>query len=104
MHLQTALLRIAQGAMANVIQHAEASAAVITLAVDHDDLRFTISDDGRGFYPDSHTFDGLASKTDSFGLQATRERVDQLGGELTIDSAPGKGTTVTVGLSIKERA
>ncbi|MGV8885437.1 MAG: histidine kinase [Microbacteriaceae bacterium] len=100
MHLQTALLRIAQGAMANVIQHAQASTATITLAVDSDALHFSIADDGRGF--DTSTVGELAPTTDSFGLRATRERVDQLGGTLTVSSAPGEGTVVTVDLALVE--
>jgi len=101
MHLQTALLRIAQGAIANVIQHAHATTATITLAVDRDDLCFTIVDDGTGFDPLLSTRDS-AEKTDSFGIQATQERVQQLGGTLTIDSAPGRGTTLAVNLSRTE--
>lgn len=98
MHLQTALLRIAQGAMANVIQHANASSATISLERDRDSLRFSITDDGDGFDP--HTLGTGSGRPDSFGLQATRERVDQLGGTLTVDSAPGRGTTVTVDLGM----
>ncbi|MFT2817094.1 sensor histidine kinase [Leifsonia sp. A12D58] len=104
MYLQTALLRIAQGAVANIIQHAEASTATITLDVDGDDLRFTIADDGRGFDPDDLSSETGRARTDSFGLQATRERVDQLGGVLTVDSAPGRGTVVTVDLTLKDNA
>jgi len=99
MQLQTALLRIAQGAIANVIQHAHASVATITLAVEDDDVRFTVVDDGDGFDPrQSANTDG---RSDSFGLRATRERVQQLGGELVIDSAPGRGTTLAVTIALE---
>ncbi|MEC5185491.1 signal transduction histidine kinase [Cryobacterium sp. MP_3.1] len=104
MYLQTALLRIAQGAIANVIQHAQATSATITLAVEHDTVRFTIADDGRGFDPSDSSSDQPGRRTDSFGLQATRERVDQLGGVLTVDSAPGRGSVVTVDLTLKDSA
>jgi signal transduction histidine kinase len=100
MHLQTALLRIAQGAVANVIQHAHATTATITLAVDRDRLRFVVTDDGRGFDPDQPS-DEHSGRSDSFGLRAARERVHQLGGNLAIDSAPGGGTTLAVELSVK---
>ena len=102
MHLQTALLRIAQGAIANVIQHAHATTATIALAVDQNNLRFTVVDDGTGFDPLLPTKDA-AEKSDSFGLHATQERVQQLGGNLTLDSAPGRGTTLAVDLSLEER-
>lgn len=101
MHLQTALLRIAQGAIANVIQHAHATSATITLAVDRDELRFTVVDDGTGFDPLLSTKDATG-KSDSFGLQATQERVQQLGGTLVVDTAPGCGTTLAVDLAIPE--
>ncbi|WP_245672894.1 sensor histidine kinase [Aldersonia kunmingensis] len=98
MHVQTALLRIAQGAIANVIQHAHATSATITLTVNDSGLRFTIADDGAGFDP--ALLGGRHGKrTDSFGLQATQERVDQLGGVLTVDSGAGRGTTLTVELA-----
>lgn len=101
MHLQTALLRIAQGAIANVIQHARATTVVVVLVSDGDRLRFVIADDGVGFDP-GESEDG--HRSDSFGLQATRERVDQLGGVLTIDSEPGTGTTLAVELSSRRSA
>jgi signal transduction histidine kinase len=104
MHVQTALLRIAQGAVANVIQHAHATTATVTLTVHDDELRFTVADDGHGFDPDTPSAGLHGSRTDSFGLRATRERVDQLGGTLSVISAPGTGTVVTVDLSLKERA
>ncbi|MCJ1697947.1 sensor histidine kinase [Rathayibacter caricis] len=103
MHLQTALLRIAQGAIANVIQHAHATTATITIATADDQLRFTVADNGTGFDP-QHDSTEKAEKSDSFGLRATAERVLQLGGTLTIDSAPGHGTTLTVDLNAKESA
>jgi len=103
MHLQTALLRIAQGAIANVIQHAQARTATISLAVDDDRLQFSVTDDGTGFDPLLTSRDA-AEKTDSFGLQATAERVQQLGGTLTIDSPPGRGTVLRVDLRRKEPA
>lgn len=100
MHLQTALLRIAQGAIANVIQHAHASTATITITITNNQLRFTVTDNGTGFNP-HHDPTDRAEKSDSFGLRATGERVQQLGGTLTIDSAPDQGTTLTVDLSLE---
>lgn len=101
MHLQTALLRIAQGALANVIQHAHATTAIITIATDHDRLLFTVIDDGTGFDP-QHAASEIAEKSDSFGLRAISERVHQLGGTLSIDTGPGRGTTLAVDLQLME--
>ncbi|MGK0715881.1 sensor histidine kinase [Leucobacter sp. W1153] len=97
MHVQTALLRIAQGAIANVIQHAHASTATISLAVDQNTLSFVVVDDGDGFDM-REIAGGQPSSTDSFGLHATRERVQQLGGTLSVDSTPGQGTRLAVTL------
>lgn len=103
MHLQTALLRIAQGAIANVIQHAHATTATITIAIENDQLQFTVADDGSGFDPLLNSKEAT-EKSDSFGLQAASERVQQLGGTLTVDSLPGHGTTLTVDLLLTEPA
>lgn len=95
MHVQSALLRIAQGAIANVIQHARARTATITLARESGALRFTITDDGDGFDPDRSPGESPPG-SGSFGIIASRERVEQLGGTLSVTSAPGAGTVVDV--------
>ncbi|GAA1447548.1 sensor histidine kinase [Leifsonia poae] len=102
MPVQTALLRIAQGAMANVVQHAEARSATIAIERDADTVRLTISDDGRGFDPAAAAAAKASGASDSFGLTAARERVDQLGGVLTIDAEPGHGSTITVDLKVED--
>ncbi|MDZ5144718.1 sensor histidine kinase [Microbacterium testaceum] len=94
MDAQTALLRIAQGALANVAQHAGARRVSMRLVPQSSGARLTISDDGAGF--DASGAEAAAAGTDSFGLRAMRERVDQLDGVLEVDSAPGVGSTITV--------
>lgn len=96
MDAQTALLRVAQGALANVAQHARAGRVGIRLDRTDDAVRLEIADDGAGFDP--RVAERAASATDSFGLRAMRERVDQLDGRLDVVSAPGAGTTITVTL------
>ncbi|WIE71400.1 sensor histidine kinase [Curtobacterium sp. MCJR17_020] len=99
MDVQTALLRIAQGAVANVVQHAAATHVRLSLTVDGQEARLTIADDGVGFDPVAvHDRSGT---TDSFGLRATEERVEQFGGRLEIDSAPGRGTTLVATLEVR---
>ncbi|MGV8896868.1 MAG: sensor histidine kinase [Rhodoglobus sp.] len=102
MHIQTALLRIAQGAMANVLQHADARTATISIGLDSERVRLTVADDGRGFDTTAVATSTALGTSDSFGLTATRERVDQLGGVLTISSTPGGGTTLTVDLVVED--
>lgn len=94
MDVQTALLRIAQGAVANVAQHAGATTVDIVLTLSSTEATLVVHDDGVGFDRDRVGLDTATS--DSFGLRAMAERVEQLGGGLTVDSAPGRGTTVTV--------
>nr|WP_154923026.1 sensor histidine kinase [Microbacterium testaceum] len=100
MDAQTALLRIAQGALANVAQHARAGRVGIRLDASDDAVRLRVADDGDGFDPRGGAVG--ASETDSFGLRAMRERVDQLDGRLDVVSAPGAGTSITVTLPAGE--
>ncbi|GGL88729.1 two-component sensor histidine kinase [Curtobacterium citreum] len=98
MDVETALLRLAQGAVANAMQHARAAHVDVVVAVDGREARLTVVDDGVGFDP--VTTGDRAAATDSFGLRAMAERVEQFGGRLTVDSAPGRGTTITAVLEV----
>ncbi|MAP63513.1 MAG: two-component sensor histidine kinase [Microbacterium sp.] len=96
MDAQIALLRIAQGALANAARHAEPSRVTLTLtAPDDDSVLLAVGDDGRGFDPGAVAAAGAST---SFGMRAMRERVDQLGGALEVVSAPGEGARVVVRL------
>jgi signal transduction histidine kinase len=92
MPLETTLLRIAQGSLANVAQHADAGRAEVTLSYMTDEVALDIVDDGRGFSP----AESAGASPDSFGLVAIRQRVEQLGGSFVLESAPGQGTAVAV--------
>lgn len=87
---QTALYRVLQESLHNVVQHARASKVTVALKVRDDQGELAIEDDGRGFLPDE-----VGDKR--FGVQGMRERVGQIEGTLSINSSPGRGTTVTVG-------
>ncbi|MFT3889911.1 MAG: sensor histidine kinase [Arachnia sp.] len=103
MEVQTALLRIAQGALSNAVRHGNASRISIDLASDGSDrVRLTVRDDGRGF--DAPRAEAKAHEKGSIGLQAMRERVWQLGGSLQIKSAPGCGTTVSATMPVASAA
>ncbi|TFD28375.1 sensor histidine kinase [Cryobacterium cryoconiti] len=97
--VETALLRIAQGALANAVQHARASRIDLTLSMLDSEVILDVVDDGVGFTagPDQEsTTDGRTS----FGLQAMRERVAALGGSLTVESEPGRGTSIVAGFEV----
>lgn len=98
MSSQTALLRIAQGALSNVIRHANATTITVKLKREKDTVCLIVHDDGQGF--DAMGTVTSTSTRDSFGLQAMQERVGQLDGSLTIDSARGQGTSVTAQLPL----
>ena len=82
-----ALYRIAQEALHNIVKHAQASRVELTLTWRDGALVLSVRDNGKGFDP-AQRFPG------HLGLRSMRERVTKLGGTLTIDSAPGLGTTV----------
>ena len=89
--------RLVQEAVTNVIRHAEAETVNVTVRRDNGDLELSVKDDGRGFDVDS-TLAGPAAG--ALGLIGMHERVQNLGGELKIDSAPGRGTTVRGRMSV----
>jgi signal transduction histidine kinase len=85
---QVVLLRSAQEALANVRKHARATQVLITLGLSDDGVWIEIRDDGSGFSP--------ASVSGGFGLNAMRGRVEESGGSVEVESAPGRGTRVQV--------
>ncbi|NDZ79246.1 sensor histidine kinase [Streptomyces sp. SID10853] len=96
---EVALLRIAQSALANTVQHAGASRAEITLSFMETAVALDVVDDGSGFDPLSA---GAASGDAGFGLPAMRSRVESLGGTFAVESTPGQGTAVAVTLPLPE--
>ncbi|MFI6964383.1 sensor histidine kinase [Streptomyces sp. NPDC050255] len=96
--VQSALLRIAQGALANVTEHANATEAALTLTHLGDRTVLDIADNGHGFTPAPRT--GTPDGVRGHGLPAMRARLQQLGGTLAIESAPGEGTVVTAAVPL----
>jgi signal transduction histidine kinase len=87
--IETALFRIVQEAVNNVLRHAQAKQICVTLTRDDSQARLCIADDGQGF----DTRRPRSSK--HVGLWSMRERVEQLGGRFEVRSTPGQGTTVS---------
>lgn len=96
--VQSALLRIAQGALANVKEHAHATKAALTLTRLDDRIVLDIADNGQGFAPAGRS--GPAGGVRGHGLPAMRARLRQLGGTLTIESAPGEGTVLSAAVPL----
>ncbi len=91
--LELTLFRIAQEALANIAHHAQAHRAGLTLEMDPQEIELRIGDDGQGFDTASpHIYNGQLH----FGLLTMKERAASVGGKLTVESAPGRGTLVSV--------
>ncbi len=91
-------LRVAQEAITNVIKHAKAKHAEVSLWPDIHGLRLQVKDDGVGFHADSP----VGTSEGHFGLSGMRQRAAKLMGSLQIQSQLGEGTTVTLTTKILE--
>jgi two-component system NarL family sensor kinase len=91
-----AAYRIAQEALNNAVQHAQAENVTVRVRCDEDSLTLSIFDDGVGF--ELPTRPDLLTRAGHFGLLGMRERATLLGGSFRIHTAPGGGTRVTVHL------
>ena len=88
--VETALYRVVQEAMTNVARHGAANRVDILAEHRGDRVMVMIEDDGVGFDPQR------VQRTNHFGLLGMQERAEALGGTLTLESAPGAGTTIVV--------
>lgn len=92
------VVRIVQEALANVWRHARATRATVSFTADGDNVVVAIEDDGIGF-----AVENLEGGQRHFGLLTMRERAESVGGALTVDSTPDRGTRVTVRLPLKRK-
>ncbi|MGH9761591.1 MAG: ATP-binding protein, partial [Blastocatellia bacterium] len=90
------LVRICQEAINNALKHAAPQRIDISLEFDADGTRLSVHDDGKGFESERP----LPVAEGHFGLLGMRERAEQIGGKLTVRSAPGAGTEVSVELPL----
>jgi len=86
--VEQALYRVAQEALTNVAHHANAHTLTLTLTAEGRELSLRVQDDGIGFAAEAESAAG------HFGLAGMRERAELVGGQLTLTSCPGQGTTV----------
>ncbi len=91
------LYRITQEALHNVVKHSGATAAKVSLAREGSELRLSITDDGRGFDPQSERANS------SLGVVSMGERARFARGRISIDSSPGAGTSVEVRIPLDTR-
>ncbi|MEV6286429.1 sensor histidine kinase [Kribbella sp. NPDC051770] len=92
--VDTALLRTARGALANVLEHSAATTAVVTLTYQPDAVFLDVRDDGRGLGP------GPTDPDRGRGLAGMRDRLSHLGGTLVLESEPGEGTALAASIPL----
>jgi signal transduction histidine kinase len=85
--VETALYRLVQESLTNIVKHARANSVSIVLTRRAESVSVIVEDDGVGFEPERESGDGI-------GLIGMRERVGLFGGRVVIESRPGAGTTV----------
>jgi signal transduction histidine kinase len=92
--VETALYRIVQESLTNVVKHARARRVSILLARREGAVKAVVEDDGRGFDP-------TELRDDGFGLVGMRERLALIGGRLEVESGPEAGTTIAAEVPIR---
>ena len=92
MQVQALLFRIAQEALRNVLEHADATRVDVRVRAADGVARLTVSDDGAGFSPEAVA---AAPAAGHFGLRMLGDLARDAGGSLTVDSRPGAGATIT---------
>ncbi|MDZ7708441.1 MAG: sensor histidine kinase [Trueperaceae bacterium] len=85
---ETVLYRVCQEALTNVARHAQASSVSVVATAGERQIQLVVEDDGTGFDPSA------LSPADEVGIVGMRERLQLLGGSLSIETTPGRGTTV----------
>jgi signal transduction histidine kinase len=98
--VETSLYRVAQEALANVAKHAGASHVWIHLTREESTVTLLVRDDGQGM--DLNALSNEAAIASGLGLLSMRQRAQELGGHLEIESAPGKGTVIRVQVPISQ--
>ena len=92
---ETAIYRIVQEALTNIVKHAKATSVSIIVMTAEDATRLVIEDDGAGFDPSG-------AGRDRLGLAGMRERLALLGGRLEVESSEGAGTTIVAEVPLRE--
>lgn len=95
---EVALFRIIQEAAQNAVKHAKADKIKVIIEENEQSILVSIRDDGVGFASEEVLKN---PKPDSYGLLGMKERVEVLGGQLTIMSKPGRGTEISVHLPLE---
>lgn len=87
-NIEIQVFRILQELLANIIKHAQASEVTIQFSEDNNELNLMVEDNGKGFDTKTPNF--------GFGLTNIEHRIENLNGNLVVDSSPGYGTTIII--------
>jgi signal transduction histidine kinase len=98
---RTVLYRVVQAALTNVSQHAKASMAKVSIQHLDDAILLEVHDNGKSFRVQDVLF---AKKNKRLGLLGMRERVEMLGGNFSVESEPGKGTSIRARIPFRKGA
>ncbi len=96
--LEINIVRIFQEALGNILKHSGATECQVLMIKRNDSLDIEISDNGRGFEPNSFVTGKVRSS--GLGLMGMVERVKILGGKMMINSSPGKGTRIEISIAL----
>jgi signal transduction histidine kinase len=97
--LRIHFFRIVQESLNNIVKHARATEVSIQVKRTADQVLLTIRDNGRGFTPGTSKSE---SDRGGFGVTGMAERARALGGEFTVQAAPGRGAVVSVRIQLQE--
>jgi signal transduction histidine kinase len=95
---KTLFFRVIRELLTNVVKHAQARCAKISVKTEGDQFCLRVADDGIGFAMSN------LSTLNGFGLFSIAERISNQGGKMEVNSAPGGGTEVTLTLPLTEEA
>jgi len=101
--LKVTLFRAIREAAVNVVKHAKATALSVSIERVGDNVQVSLADNGAGFAPEAAGADLSMDKAGGFGLFNIKERLEHLGGNLKIESAPGRGTTITLTVPLEQQ-
>ncbi len=100
--LESALYRIVQEGLGNILKHAKATEAEVTLESDERAIRLTVRDNGKGFDPND--LPAWQSQRHCSGILNMKERASMVGGSMNLQSAPGAGTVLLFEIPLSGRA
>lgn len=92
--IETVCFRVVQESLTNVLKHSHATSASIVISHKGGDLKIICEDNGLGF--DAARVERLASESRHLGIRGIRERLALVGGELQLESSPGRGTSLFI--------